>query len=59
MRADGRLRVGSAEADVVVLDVGGFPNLHEANYGQGIVYSALFLKQRAVYWRHIPGRELL
>lgn len=34
--------------------VGGIPNFHEANYGQGIVYGCLPLKGDIAEWRDIP-----
>ena len=37
--------------------VGGFPNFHEADYGQGTVYGCLLLKGPAAEWRDIPVRD--
>jgi hypothetical protein len=36
----------------------GFPNFHEANYGQGVVYGAVLLKRETADWRDLRGSEL-
>lgn len=33
--------------------VGGFPNFHQADYGQGLVYGTLLLKPGATEWRDV------
>lgn len=38
--------------------VGAFPNFHQADYGQGIVYGTFFLKPEAAEWRDVPYHEL-
>jgi murein DD-endopeptidase MepM/ murein hydrolase activator NlpD len=38
--------------------VGGFPNFHEANYGNGTVYGSILVKASAADWRDIPAAEL-
>jgi uncharacterized repeat protein (TIGR01451 family) len=38
--------------------VGGFPNFHEADYGSGIVYGTILLRQGATEWRDVPASEL-
>ncbi|MEM9487422.1 MAG: hypothetical protein AAGA83_27460, partial [Cyanobacteria bacterium P01_F01_bin.116] len=38
--------------------VGGFPNFHQANYGQGVVYGTLLLKPVAAQWRDTPMAAL-
>ncbi|HYZ58622.1 MAG TPA: heparin lyase I family protein [Nitrososphaeraceae archaeon] len=40
--------------------VGGVPNLHEADYGdgRGVVYGSFLFKQQGAEWRDIPAREL-
>ncbi len=37
---------------------GGFPNFHEADYGNGTVYGTILLKSDAVEWRDVPATEL-
>jgi len=32
----------------------GFPNFHQANYGQGLVYGTILVKNGAVQWRDVP-----
>jgi hypothetical protein len=38
--------------------VGGYPNFHEADYGQGTVYGCILLKPSAAEWRDVPTRDL-
>lgn len=38
--------------------VGGFPNLHEADYGEGKVYGTILLKPGEAEWRDIPVAAL-
>lgn len=38
--------------------VGGFPNFHSANYGEGTVFGAILIKSGAAEWRDIPAVEL-
>ncbi len=37
--------------------VAGFPNFHQADYGQGVVYGTILFKE-GVEWRDIPASEL-
>jgi hypothetical protein len=37
---------------------GAFPNFHQADYGQGIVYGTFLLKPEAVEWRDVPYSQL-
>ncbi|MFD3003643.1 PASTA domain-containing protein [Pontibacter toksunensis] len=36
----------------------GFPNFHEANYGQGVVYGTFLILPGACEWRDVPAAEL-
>lgn len=36
----------------------GFPNFHEANYGNGVVYGTFLIKQGTCEWRDVPATEL-
>jgi hypothetical protein len=38
--------------------VGGYPNFHEADYGQGVVYGCLLIKSSAAEWRDVPIKAL-
>jgi LGFP repeat-containing protein len=38
--------------------VGGFPNFHEANYGEGVVYGTVLFKADAAEWRDVPAADL-
>lgn len=38
--------------------VGGFPNFHQADHGNGLVYGTILLKRGAADWRDVPAREL-
>ena len=38
--------------------VGGFPNFHHANYGQGTVYGTILIKRGAATWRDVPAAQL-
>ncbi|PFK46727.1 hypothetical protein COJ23_22245 [Priestia megaterium] len=38
--------------------VGGFPNFHQADYGQGVVNGTILLKQGTAEWRDVPVVEL-
>lgn len=38
--------------------VGGFPNFHEANYGEGKVYGAILIKPDAADWYDIRAHDL-
>lgn len=35
----------------------GFPNFHEADYGQGVVYGTIFLRDTEAEWRDVPRSE--
>ncbi len=35
----------------------GFPNFHEADYGDGVVYGTVFLTDSEVEWRDVPRSE--
>lgn len=37
---------------------GGFPNMHEANYGTGIVYGTILLHKGTADWRDVPASTL-
>jgi hypothetical protein len=37
---------------------GGFPNFHQADYGNGVVYGTILLKPGTADWRDVPAREL-
>ncbi|MCI0711881.1 MAG: hypothetical protein L0154_17120 [Chloroflexi bacterium] len=37
--------------------VAGFPNFHEADYGDGVVYGTIFLRDTEVEWRDVPRSE--
>ncbi|HAX79405.1 MAG TPA: hypothetical protein DCY88_27160 [Cyanobacteria bacterium UBA11372] len=37
---------------------GGYPNFHNADYGQGTVYGSILIKREAADWRDIPASEL-
>ncbi|NEZ54981.1 hypothetical protein [Adonisia turfae] len=54
---DGRFR---AVSDLVgTLGYGaGFPNFHEANHGNGVVYGTILIKANYVEWRDIPAADL-
>lgn len=36
----------------------GFPNFHEANYGNGVVYGTFLIKPGTCEWRDVPASEL-
>jgi hypothetical protein len=36
----------------------GFPNFHNANYGQGIVHGTFLVRSGAVEWRDVPASDL-
>ena len=36
----------------------GFPNFHEANYGQGVVYGTFLVKGGTAEWRDVPASQL-
>ncbi len=36
----------------------GFPNFHEANYGHGVVYGTMLLRENAAGWADIPAADL-
>jgi hypothetical protein len=38
--------------------VSGYPNFHEADYGQGTVYGCILLEQNAAEWRDVPVGQL-
>lgn len=35
----------------------GFPNFHEADYGEGVVYGTIFLRDTEAEWRDVPRTE--
>jgi hypothetical protein len=35
--------------------VGGFPTMHEADYGQGVVYGCTLIKPWAADWMDVPA----
>ena len=37
----------------------GFPNFHEANYGNGVVYGTYLLTPAAVTWQDVPVAQIL
>ena len=37
---------------------GGFPNFHQADHGQGIVYGTILLNRNFVEWRDVPAKIL-
>ena len=36
----------------------GFPNFHQANYGNGVVYGTFLIKNGTCEWRDVPAKEL-
>jgi hypothetical protein len=38
--------------------VGGFPNFHQDDFGEGMVYGTILLYQGAAEWRDVPASEL-
>lgn len=36
----------------------GFPNFHEANYGDGVFYGTILIKNGVTEWRDVPRDEL-
>lgn len=37
--------------------IGGFPNFHQADYGQGVVYGCLLIKPEAGEWFDVPSKS--
>ena len=37
---------------------GGYPNFHQADYGQGTVYGCILIKPTAAEWQDVPSRTL-
>jgi hypothetical protein len=37
---------------------GGFPNFHQADYGQGLVYGTFLCRSDSAEWRDVPAAEL-
>jgi hypothetical protein len=37
-----------------VNDYAGFPNFHEADYGKGMVYGTILLRDTEAEWRDVP-----
>ncbi|MBW7897982.1 hypothetical protein B188_08760 [Candidatus Brocadiaceae bacterium B188] len=35
----------------------GFPNFHEADYGSGVVYGTILLRDTEAEWRDVPRTE--
>src|SRR6266481_6142658 len=56
MAEDRRFREVQRYADVHGF-FGGFPNFHEADYGDGVVYGTIFLRDTEAEWRDVPRSE--
>jgi len=56
MAADRRFREVQRYADVHGF-FAGFPNFHEADYGDGVVYGTILLRDTEAEWRDVPRSE--
>jgi hypothetical protein len=56
MSDDRRFREVQRYADVHGF-FAGFPNFHQADYGDGVVYGTIFLRDTEAEWRDVPGSE--
>ena len=56
MAEDRRFREVQRYADVHGF-FAGFPNFHEGDYGDGVVYGTIFLRDTEAEWRDVPSSE--